>query len=152
MCVVRRLRDVVDMTAWRAGTHSTSLSPTNQPATTHVDDQSIGVASYAALRHVTPSPPRLPTIDFILLHFGAIQNMAVISCVKYLQDFHTTVIKISLFFILLKKWKGCIGYFCITVYIWALFCVILCALNVLSYFDVLLCPTLSQILATTTDP
>ena len=38
----------------------------------------------------------------------------MISCVKYLQDLRATVIKISSFFILLKKRKGCVGYLCIT--------------------------------------
>ena len=35
----------------------------------------IGVASYGALGHV---PPRLPTNNFFLVHFGAIQSITAI--------------------------------------------------------------------------
>jgi len=74
----------------------------------------IGVASYGALEHV---PPPIDFQQFILFCFcfGAIQSTTAISYVKYLQDLRAAVIKISSFFILLKKWKVHIGYFCITV-------------------------------------
>ena len=85
----------------------------------------IGAARYGALGHV---PPRLPTIYLVLLRFGAM----VISRVKYLQDSRAAVIKITSINILLKKkWKLHID-FCITVYIEALFCVIMCVARVIS--------------------
>jgi len=61
-----------------------------------------GVASYSALGHVSPLPPST-SVYSVLLHFGSVQNMTVISCVKYLQHLRITFIKISSFFILLKK-------------------------------------------------
>jgi len=52
--------------------------------------------------------------------------MTVISYVKCLQDLCAAVINISYFFYFIeKKRKMHIGYFCITVYIEALFCVII---------------------------
>jgi len=46
---------------------------------------------------------RLRNLARNCVQFGAIRSMAVISYVKYLQDLRTTVIKISSFFISLKK-------------------------------------------------
>ena len=59
--------------------------------------------------------------------------MKAISRVKCAQDFRTTVIKISLFFILSKKRQGYIGFFCNSV---AIFCVILRVR--LSYISILI--------------
>ena len=47
--------------------------------------------------------PRLPTIHFVLLQFGAIQSMTAVSYVIYLPGLRATVIEISSFFILSKK-------------------------------------------------
>ena len=98
----------------------------------------IGAARYGALGLVLP---RLPPIYLVLLRFGAM----VISRVKYRQHLRATVIKITSINILLKKWKLHID-FCITVYIEALFCVIMCVTRVISMS--FFCPSSRQILAT----
>jgi len=63
----------------------------------------IGVASYAALGHVPP--PQLPITYFFLPHFGAIKVLSRSLVSNVFRILRTTVIKISLFFVLLKKMK-----------------------------------------------
>jgi len=81
-----------------------------------------------AMGHWSTCPPPIDFQQFIsfCFCFGAIQSTTAMSYVKYLQDLRAAVIKISSFFILLKKWKVHIGYFCITV----------CIMRVTNYFDV----------------
>ena len=67
-----------------------------------------------------PPAPRLPAIYFFLLHFGAIQSTKAYRA-------STAIIKIGLFFILPERMKRVYRiFFCNEVYIWALFCVIIC--------------------------
>jgi len=69
---------------------------------------------------------RLPTIYFFLPHFGAIKvrrhslacQMSSGFCVPHL-------LKLVYFSFYWKKWKWYITFFCNTVYIWPIFCVIL---------------------------
>jgi len=58
-----------------------------------------------AMGHWSMCPPPIDFQQFILFCFcfGAIQSTTAMSYVKYLQDLRAAVIKISSFFILLKK-------------------------------------------------
>ena len=67
-----------------------------------INGTTIGVASYGALGHVLP--PRLPT-TFFLPHFGAIKLWRQSLMSNVFKLLCTTVIKISLFFILLREKK-----------------------------------------------
>jgi len=67
----------------------------------------IGVASYGARAPSTSSNFFAPLCSY--------KSIKAISRVKCVQILRTTVIKISVFFILLKKWKGYVGFFCDTV-------------------------------------
>ena len=83
------------------------------------------------LGHVPPS--FTPNNLFFLPHFGAMKVWRQSLVSNVLRILHTTVTKVSLLFILFeKKWKGYIWFFFNTVYIWSLFCVILCVWHVIS--------------------
>ena len=98
----------------------------------------IGAARYGALGLV---PPRLPPIYLVLLRFVAM----VISRVKYRQHLRATVIKITSINILLKKMKTAHRFLYHGVYRSPILCYYV---RDSSYFDVVLCPSSRQILAT----